>query len=83
MLMPTTKIASLLQTVKDYKEIVILFAPLVFCFFLYQDNVKMRQDMLKLQQDQAHATLKISEAMTQQVELIRRIDYTVTSLQNK
>ena len=39
--------------------------------------------MLKLQQDQAYATLKISEAMTQQVELIRRIDYTVTSLQNK
>ena len=82
-LMPTTKIASLLQVVKDYKEIVILFAPLVCCFFLYQDNVKMRQDMLKLQQDQAHATLKISEAMAQQVELIRRIDYTVTSLQNK
>lgn len=69
----------LLQVVKDYKEIVILFAPLVCCFFLYQDNVKMRQDMLKLQQDQAHATLKISEAMAQQVELIRRIDYTVTS----
>lgn len=39
--------------------------------------------MLKLQQDQAHATLKISEAMAQQVELIRRIDYTVSSLQNK
>lgn len=68
------KLSELLSTLRSNKEIVIIFAPIFFACWMYQDNVSMRSQIIDLQKEQSSVQMKFSEVLTQQVELLRSMD---------